>query len=178
MKKNKGYTLVEMLIVLAIMAILSGLAVVSVGLIRKAKIQDAITSFDSQLTNLWMLTKSTSSGRMTMNGEFRRTQKDGRYVYEFVINDGTTEVSKTVYSTWNRYVDVAYEGNNVDTPVELQFDKSTGGVVSGSGDYTFYIDKNSNNKYDSSSGKDGSGSSDEVVAVVHLDGITGNHYIK
>lgn len=158
MRKNKGYTLVEMLIVLAIMAILSGLAVVSVGLIRKAKIQDAITTFDSQLTNLWMTTKATASQQQSMKAEFVLNGT----TYELKIVDGAKTVSTTEYEKWDKYVTVKYNGVDCTSKVTIQFDKSTGAVVNGNGagDYQFY-DKTGN-----------------LVATIHLDSITGNHYIK
>ena len=159
-KNNKGYTLVEMLIVLAIMAILSGLAVVSVGLMRKAKIQDAITTFDSQLTNLWMMTKATASDQKSMKGTWS-VDADG--VYILTVADKTTTVSTTKYENWSKYVTITYNGNACEVSgFDIQFDKSTGAVVSGkgAGDYVF-MDK---------AGK--------KVATVHLDAITGNHYVK
>ena len=167
MKKNKGYTLIEMLIVLAIMAILSGLAAVSVGLIRKAKIQDAITTFDSQLSNLWMQTKAVSSKQQSMYGEL--AIKDGEYT--FIINDSGSAIATEKYERWSKYIDLDYVGTDgtsisftdgSTSSVKIQFDKATGGVVGsrGAGDYIF---------------KDKSG---KVVATVHLDPITGNHYLK
>ncbi len=167
MKKNKGYTLVEMLIVLAIMAILSGLAAVSVGLIRKAKIQDAITSFDSQLTNLWIQTKSMAAKQKSMYAELKLAgdHANGDGIYTFTISDpeaGTTETQ--TYDKWDKYVDIIYDGTEFDnnTSVKIQFDKSTGAVVSGNGagDYVFQ-DKAGN-----------------VVATIHVDRITGSHYLK
>ncbi|MDO5156097.1 MAG: type II secretion system protein [Eubacteriales bacterium] len=65
MKKQKGYTLVEMLIVLAIMAILSSLTVVSVGIINKAKYNAAISNFKSQLSGLSIITKATAQPQST-----------------------------------------------------------------------------------------------------------------
>ena len=169
MKRNKGYTMIEMIIVITIMAILSGLAAVSVGLIRKAKIQDAVTTFDSQLTNLWMSTKSISSDQKTMKAQLTLESSTdsitgaAQQVYVWKITDGTTEVSKTTYDKWYKYVTIKYKGAECDTTGwTIQFDKSTGAVVAGngSGDYVF----------EDKSGKE--------VATVHLDAVTGNHYIK
>lgn len=60
MKKNKGYTLTEMIVVIAIMAILSGVSVASLGTIKKAKYATAVSEFRNQLTSLCVITKATS----------------------------------------------------------------------------------------------------------------------
>ena len=52
MTKNKGYTLVEALIVIAIMAVLAGLSMYSIGVIRDAKRSAAVTTFDNQISFL------------------------------------------------------------------------------------------------------------------------------
>ena len=66
MNKNKGYTLIEMIIVIAIMAILAGVAAVAFNLISKAKVQDAVTSFNSQLSYSWLQTKASASKQKSM----------------------------------------------------------------------------------------------------------------
>ena len=63
MKYNKGYTLIEMIIVIAIMAIMSGFAVVTFGIVRKAKCNAAIDTFNNQLTSIAIKTKSLSQSK-------------------------------------------------------------------------------------------------------------------
>ena len=50
--KNKGFSLVEMIIVLAIVAVMSTMALVSINIIHSAKAKDAATTFDSEVATL------------------------------------------------------------------------------------------------------------------------------
>ena len=50
--KNKGFSLVEMIIVLAIVAVMSTMALVSINIIHSAKAKDAAVVFDSEVATL------------------------------------------------------------------------------------------------------------------------------
>lgn len=63
MKKQKGYTLVEFIIVFAIMAILTGASVASIGMINQAKYNSSISSFKNNLSGLWIKTKALSQAK-------------------------------------------------------------------------------------------------------------------
>lgn len=184
MNKNKGYSLVELLIVVAIMAILCGLAAVSVGVIKKARAQEAVQTFNSQLSNIWLQTKSVASTQDSMYAEIVENANNEGYVmklYDLVggtvvdknisgnsmNNDGNVTVTNGV--TINKYVTITYtptvgdasqDDDNITGKFIIKFDKSTGAVLRGAGTYDF---------------QDTTGS---VIATVHLDAVTGNHYIK
>ncbi len=55
-KQDKGYSLVEMIIVLAIIAIVSGMSVLSITMIHSAKVKNASITFNSEVSTL--ITKS------------------------------------------------------------------------------------------------------------------------
>jgi prepilin-type N-terminal cleavage/methylation domain-containing protein len=57
-KENKGYSLVEMIIVIAIIAVMSAAAMVTVTLINSAKAKEAGVTFDSELAALVAESKS------------------------------------------------------------------------------------------------------------------------
>lgn len=170
-KNNKGYTLVEMLVVIAIMAILSGLAAVSIGLIYKAKIRDGMQVFNSQLSNTWLRTKSTATNATSMYAEMEWSA-DG-FTYKIIDSSGG-EKSSTVLKKWTNSVVwmnnlmVSYKPESTaqeqsgygdsDKKWYIQFDKATGAVLKGAGAYEF-------------SNADG-----DVVGVIYLDSATGNHY--
>lgn len=105
MKKQKGYTLVEMLIVLAIMAILSTFAVVSVGIINKARYNAAISNFKSQLSGLSVITKATAQApSITPSGDMvseplcmRLYQDKGKEVYYLELGYRTSSGFEAKY---------------------------------------------------------------------------------
>lgn len=57
-KENKGYSLVEMIIVIAIIAVMSGASMVTITLINSAKAKEAGVTFDSEISALAAKSKS------------------------------------------------------------------------------------------------------------------------
>lgn len=60
MKKNEGYSLVEMIIVIAIIAVMSGAAMVTIAIIHNAKAKEAASTFEDVLAE----TQSNAKGKM------------------------------------------------------------------------------------------------------------------
>lgn len=118
--RNKGYSLVELIICIAIIAIFTGLAFVTVTMINSAKAKDAAVSFESQLSD--MITK-TKSQVCTVNGTqqptFSRCLKlyqasDGNYYIKsgYYNPDGSGESSDGDVSA--QYIFVPGENVNSD----------------------------------------------------------------
>lgn len=59
-KKNEGYSLVEMIIVIAIIAVMSGAAMVTIAIIHNAKAKEAASTFEDVLSE----TQSNAKGKM------------------------------------------------------------------------------------------------------------------
>ncbi len=57
-KSNKGFTLVELIICIAIIAILTGIGLVTVNLINSAKAKESSVTLDSEVTDLMTRAKS------------------------------------------------------------------------------------------------------------------------
>ena len=76
--KNKGFSLVEMIIVLGIIAVMSTMALISINIIHSAKAKDAATVFDSEVATL--KTKAKGMGvDLNSNGKIDDTEKDLLY---------------------------------------------------------------------------------------------------
>lgn len=194
MEKNRGYTLVEMLIVIAIMAILAGLSMFSVGIIRDAKRSAAINTFDNQLSSCLVKTKATSevatsTDKVVCMYVYRRTVgtksnyciKIGYEVTDGVqdITDssvivgasGTYAAANSVDTNWDAVLpkdvtDIDFNGTSIGLGKIIKFNKSDGSVSpGGAGTYTFY----------KGGTKDDGGT---AYASIYLDEKTGNHYIK
>ena len=84
LKSDSGYTLVEMIIVIAIIAIMSGAGALTISSIRASQATASMQKFDSELSTLEMRTKTQKAGeaiRIVQNGAnydiFYGTDTDG-----------------------------------------------------------------------------------------------------
>lgn len=196
MKGNKGYTLVEMIIVLAIIAILSGLSFVTLGIINQARYNSAAETLSEQMGSLLVKTKALSKAetdtvcmvivKVTDSPSSRNigtyslilgtdTARDGTIavlgadpvieasmpkILEQVLYtpddpSGGQQASMIGTTLTNINADIT-EGEIVGY---LEYNKSDGSVRYGAGIYDLYY-------------------KGSVVATVHLDASTGNHYVK
>ena len=62
-RNDQGYTLVELIVVIAIIAVVAGMSLISITLIHSAKAKDAATTVDSQVATLITKSKNMSSDR-------------------------------------------------------------------------------------------------------------------
>lgn len=193
MKNNKGYTLIETLIVLAIMAILTGVAVVTIGVINEAKYNAAINSFENQISNLWIQTKALSQGKeqpnptsseasatyplammLQLNADGTDDVKDGSYELILGYDQSGSFVKKETVATLPHIISIEYG------PSTVTQQHGTHTVIGSNGAVTSVFIQF--NKSDGSV-EYGAGSyrviyDNKVVGTVYIDSITGNHYIK
>ena len=81
-RDNKGYSLVEMIIVLAIVAIVATMALISVGLIRSAKAKEAAVTVDEEVATLITKSKNMKCDREGWEYAARIYENDGEYYYQ------------------------------------------------------------------------------------------------
>lgn len=178
---NSGYTLVELIIVLAIIVILTTAAFVTMSIMHTAKVKDAATTFDAEITDLIARTRNQDVYQDTnQNGVKDSGEELTDYKYElgisyedekyyinnwFLTPGGTHSEAATKRKSMSAYVRIQYsdfDGVYVDAAVAdghtIRFDKS-GACVEGAGVYKFLK-------------KDGS-----VIATVTINK-NGSHQIK
>lgn len=174
MKKlnNDGYSLVEMIIVIAIIAVLTTAAVVTVSTIQTAKAKDASMSFESAVSELHSTTKGKSydfDGDGDVNDvddqQFNfglRIYDDGSkcYIQKVIVKDGVYESDSTYESDNNlnngkgtslsSYVYVTYAPvGGAETRIDsssfeiLIYYGKNGTCKSGVGTYRFYRENGS-----------------------------------
>lgn len=196
MKKNQGYTLIELIIVLAIIAILSVMSFVTIGVIKQAQYNAAASSLSNQMGSLLVKTRALSEAKdeplcMLIHRYSKKvTLKDGKVIkkgsYALILgyDNGKGFVVKNTGNAFSEddldivtediltnIITIKYTSKD-DTPcgitgldetdnMIIEFNKATGGVRYGAGDYEI-IYENGN----------------RTVAVVKLDATTGNHYLK
>ncbi len=195
MKKNKGYTLIELLIVLAIMAAMTGVAFVTLGVMNQAKYSSAITTLENEISTFWVKTKALSQGEtqtspsgtdpkniyplgmlISENTDTTDNVRDGSYEVILGYYDGTTFIQKEVSTVLTNIIDIKYTA-----PASSSDQKHSVLTTENANGYTnsVYIQFNKSD----GSVKYGAGSyeifyNDDSVGVVYLDPVTGNHYIK
>lgn len=180
MKKNKGYTLVEMIIVIAIMAILSGVSFVTIYVIRIGKRNAAIHTFENQISNCLIKTKAISDVG-NVNDELcmriRYNDTDNNYIITLAKHNGTnyTDIPDTTVELTKEVGTIVYtssDTNQIATDsgddMIIQFVKSDGSVKYGGGTYRFYSRGSIPPKNQDEGG-------DDSFATITLDAITGNH---
>ncbi|MDE6761269.1 MAG: prepilin-type N-terminal cleavage/methylation domain-containing protein [Lachnospiraceae bacterium] len=187
-RKNKGYTLIEAIIVIAIIAILSGMSFVTIGIIKQAKCNAAASALDAQMGSLLIKTKAVSEAKdspLCMLIQYNNSDinfadgtiaKRGSYSLILGYNDGSSFTPKEVDADGNAVVETtlpnilsinytpeagAGECSFVDgtETMLIEFKKADGSVRYGAGSYEIIYNGNK-------------------VATVKLDAATGNHSVK
>lgn len=185
MRKNQGYTLIEMIIVIAIIAILSGVSAITIGIIKKAKYNEAAVTLNNQMGSLLVKTKAISEAKtnpLCMKIQYNDADvtyadgslaKAGTYSLILGYHNGTTFVPKTAdtaEATLPNIITIKYTqeagtsacniaGLDTDKNMVIEFDKSNGSVRYGAGTYDIIFNG-------------------DTVATVRLDAATGKHSVK
>lgn len=171
---NKGYSLVELIICIAIMTILAVISFVSLGILNRAKARDAANTIDTQLHSLWVNTNSKSSDSC-----LKLEYVDDSYVLIHGTYEGGTFTPEKdsngneVCNVLNNRVVVEYVpvGSTSGTGnAYIQFSKSDGSVKSGAGTYNIYLKNGSKGDAEDYSGN--------LIKTVVLKAATGNHNIE
>lgn len=166
---NKGYSMVEMIIVIAIVAILSALSFITVNIIYSAKVTAAGNSFNTQLSHLASLTKAQDAS-LAMQLYYDDSEK--KYYIQYGTYDSAGGFSATGSSEpkvgLSNSITIYYTAENTSTevkvddgnPIVIKFNKSDGAVTMGAGNYRI------------AKGENGASYS------IALNRNTGSHYIK
>lgn len=199
MKKNHGYTLIELIIVLAIMAILAGMSFITLSVVKTARCNAATSTLSNEMGALLVKTKALSEAKsddkpLCMKIEYNTTAKDvnglhlkeGSYslILGFHDDSGSTFEEKkengnlVLEATLSNLVQIVY------TPSEASQKCSISGLTtSNSGDDAYKNDILI--EFDKATGavRYGAGTYEiryngSTFATVYLDAATGNHYIK
>lgn len=162
LKNNKGYSLVEFIIVFGIIVIFAGAATITLSVMHSAKAKEAGTKFESELAELSAKAKSEScvvSGTVMSDYKFAlRIYKnaDGKYYLKHVYYVGMGDMSSA-----SNYVDGddnpnGGKGISLSTYVTVKYEDSSGNksavdnngkfiifdrkgmCISGDGKYSFY----------------------------------------
>ena len=187
---NNGYSFVEMLIVLAIMAIMSAMAIVTWNSVKSAKYKQAVSTFESELSTLRTSTMGQGDGmamKVYYDADYsdRFGKKIGAYVITrgYVDNSGTfQEVTYNSSSTDSLQRSLYFSYAGVSNPVFIMQKGKIQYAPTGSNVYTDIDDSGIVIQYYKSDGSVKSGQGDGVfrfykdngkmIADVHLVQVT------
>ena len=143
LKNNSGYTLVELILVIAIILIMSGGAMLTVSAIRSSQATSSMQRFDDEIAALEMRTKSLEVGKamkIVQNGanyEIYYGTCTGGNASTFVADSTKADA---ILERVSIYYAEDYNSDGVSTPLTsavVLVRKSDGEVVSGYGEYRF-----------------------------------------
>ena len=89
-KNNKGFSLVEMLVVMAILAILTGGAVASISIVNNANVNKAASALDSAFS------KARTNGMAKGSGYHLKLSMEGNSLYASTLISGVLEKKEKI----------------------------------------------------------------------------------
>lgn len=141
MKNNKGFTLVELIVVIAIMAIIAGVSSSTISIISKQELKDFTNNLDAMLCQCKVETMSGMTDPVLeisiKDDEYRAT------LYEMALQNDGSRVKQVVKSQYlgEDYLVCKYDETTLartDT-LTVQFDRSTGEITTNKGFKTISV---------------------------------------
>lgn len=131
MKNNKGFSLIELIIVIAILSVLTSVSIVGLGYLYSTNVKSSIKKVDNALKQAQSYTVSKSTGGRDVSMTLYQ-KSTGDYYVE--VKQGTTVISEEKIGRKNLKV-MYTDTNNVEHTVIgsskliVHFDRSTGGLL-------------------------------------------------
>ncbi|MBO5426101.1 MAG: prepilin-type N-terminal cleavage/methylation domain-containing protein [Lachnospiraceae bacterium] len=147
---NKGYTLVEMIITMAIIVVLSGLALVTISMINSAKAREASVKLTSELSDMY--TKSKNQMVVIKDNATGDNVKYPKYSYCMMLYysgnncyikkgyynpEGTDEATKYIFVDSENVNDG--KGTSLSSRVTIKYTDKTGSTFTIEDDEKVYI---------------------------------------
>lgn len=126
---NRGFSLVELIVVVAIGAILIGASILSIASISGTAVKQCARNIESILNK----TRVTTMGKDTAVIELYKNGSDGAYYYEVTVTNGKGETTAETKKIGRSNLEIRYSTtfNNaskldVSNPIKIEFDRSSG----------------------------------------------------
>ena len=126
---NRGFSLVELIVVVAIGAILIGASILSIASISGTAAKQCARNIESILNK----TRVTTMGKDTAVIELRKDLSDGAYYYEVTVTNGKGEITAETKKIGRSNLEIRYSTtfNNASkldasNPIKIEFDRSSG----------------------------------------------------
>lgn len=139
-KNNKGFSYVELVLVLGIIAIMMGIMALSMSLIGRTNVNKGCDNLNSAMNQA----RTTSMARGRVNGQITISCQGGKYYY-YIGKPGTTESDKEKVKFASLPVKISYslrsnpgvlESLDEGESISIRYDQSTGAFgMSSAGDF-------------------------------------------
>ena len=141
MKDNKGFSLVELIVVIAIMSILAGVVTISLSSANGTYVKECAAHMKSQLNNARQMTMAKSRVSLKFYVDSNGAYYADMCVYGSdqvsVIDTTTTKLGRksvvVQYTTNSSYAESSFTTLTASNPIEIEFDRSSGAVKNSSG---------------------------------------------
>lgn len=135
--KNKGFSLIELIVVIAIMVVFTAIVVISSSVIDSSRVKEAERGIDDYVS----LARSKSMSVSAKSWYMELTTEDGEYVTKLCmveeVDDGGVNVEKTIdvdRDTYSSKISVSFKDDTTsydidnEEPLRIYFSPSTGKV--------------------------------------------------
>lgn len=135
MKKNDGFSLIELIIVVAIMAVLMTMVALSIGYINSTNTKAMTNELISALDDAKLISMMKESGA----GDITFFYEDGKVYYQIGSNEKKVLTSTKIDLEYRVEGAADYTKIDASHSLILQFNKSSGAVKNATQDYYFRI---------------------------------------
>ena len=141
MKNNKGFSLVELIIVIAILSVLTGVSVVGIGYLYSTNLKSSVKKLDSSLQKVQSFTMTKATNPTSIGLKIKQTG-DGWYA-EFQGIPGQSDEKLGNKRLKVYYLDSSNNWNQViaGSDLTVRFDRATGGLLPQDGTTAEYVTK-------------------------------------
>lgn len=126
---NRGFSLVELIVVVAIGAILIGASILSIASISGTAAKQCARNIESILNK----TRVTTMGKDTAVIELYKDLSDGAYYYKVTVTNGKGETTEETKKIGRSNLEIRYSTTfddasklDVSNPIKIEFDRSSG----------------------------------------------------
>lgn len=130
MKNNKGFSLVELIIVIAILSVLTGVSVVGIGYLYSTNLKSSVKKLDSSLQKVQSFTMTKATNPTSIGLKIKQTGNGWYAEFQGIPGQSDEELGNKRLKVY--YLDSSSSNWNpvtADKPLIVRFDRATGGLL-------------------------------------------------
>ncbi|MBO7632133.1 MAG: type II secretion system protein [Lachnospiraceae bacterium] len=142
MKKERGFTLVEVMVTVAIMGVLAGIVGITMGVLLGQRVKSMAADTKSVF-------QSTQIASMSRDAAYIELRQSGDDAFVIAYSSAGNEINRAEGHDVQLYISINGAEEAVSSPVQIRFDRQTGGlkpIVDGGDDYLTAIRVTNGNK--------------------------------